>query len=141
MDSSLSYREGRLLSTHVPRIEKLRRSLVALQEFLEKPANSKLDHAGIVFGFVVAFEHAWKCLEDRVSDLGYATRKIKPILDTILKAGLIPASDEKIWMQMLEDKNLSWHVYDEDQACELAGRIRSTHLEALDSLYHRLRGR
>jgi nucleotidyltransferase substrate binding protein (TIGR01987 family) len=129
------------LSTHIPRIEKLRRSIEALKEFLDKPATSKLDNAGIVFGFVVAFEHAWKCLEDRVSDLGYATRKIKPILDTILEAGLIPRSDEKIWLQMLEDKNLSWHVYDESNACALATRIRDTHLQALESLHTRLRGR
>ena len=126
---------------HIPRIEKLKRSLSTLNEFIEEPAVTKRDLTGVVFGFVVTFEHAWKCLEDRVSDLGYSTRKIKPILDAVVKAGLITKTEEDIWLEMLEDKNLAWHVYSETNSRELAARIRSTHFKALEAVHERLRGR
>ena len=126
---------------HVPRIERLRRALNSVEEFYIEPCQTPRDYAGIVFSFVVAFEHAWKCLEDRVADLGYSTRKIIPILETVLAAGLIPSDKESIWLQMLEDKNLAWHIYDKENAVDLCDRIKETHLAALEDLYTKLKGR
>ena len=128
------------LPIHIPRIEKLKRSLCTLDEFIQEPAVSRRDLSGLIFAFVATFEHAWKCLEDRVSDLGYSTRKIQPILDAVVKAGLISAAEKEIWMQMLEDKNLAWHVYSDSISKELAKRIRETHFVALGSVHERLRG-
>ncbi len=129
------------MPSHTPRIEKLRHSLETLRTFCDSPSESKRDIAGTVFVFVVAFEHAWKCLEDRVSDLGYSTRKIMPILETVLASGLIDPAQESVWLEMLEDKNLAWHVYSDSVATELIKRIHATHLDALESLHRKLRGR
>lgn|GEM_PF-1614506 len=129
------------MSIYIPRIEKLRQSLDTLTEFVEEPIHSRRDLSGISFGFVVAFEHAWKCLEDRVSDLGYSTRKIHQVLETVVNAGVIQAGEEAIWAQMLEDKNLAWNIYNEEASKALASRIQQTHLTALLSVHTRLRGR
>jgi nucleotidyltransferase substrate binding protein (TIGR01987 family) len=113
-------------------------SVDALREYVEEPITSKRDFAGLAFGFVMAFELAWRCAQDRVTDLGYAERGPKPVLSAALKSGLIQLEDEDAWSTMLEDRNLASHVYDERFARDLARRISETHLPALTSLMDRL---
>jgi nucleotidyltransferase substrate binding protein (TIGR01987 family) len=126
------------LSTNPQRLENLSLAVASLREYVEEPIATKRDLAGIVFGFVLAFELAWKCLQDRIVELGYAERGPKLTLSASLQAGLIPVAEENTWAQMLEDRNLATHIYNVAFAEELVARIEQTHLSSLERLVVRL---
>lgn len=52
------------------RLDNLALAVSSLREYVEEPVESKRDLAGIVLGFVMAFELAWKALQDRIGELG-----------------------------------------------------------------------
>ncbi len=120
---------------NVARLKNFELAEISLREYLQEPILTKRDLAGIVLGYVMAFELGWKCLQDRITDLGYSERGPKPTLSAGLKAGLIPTSQEATWATMLEDRNLASHVYNQAFAEELVGRIRQTHAGALEDLF------
>jgi nucleotidyltransferase substrate binding protein (TIGR01987 family) len=116
------------------RLNNFELAVTLLREYVDEPIQTKRDLAGVVLGYIMAFELAWKCLQDRISALGYAERGPKPVLSAGLKAGLIPVVLEETWAKMLEDRNLASHVYNQAYAEELVGRIRQTHVAALELL-------
>lgn len=120
------------------RLENFRKSVQSLQDYVREPVTSKRDLAGIVFGFMLAFELAWKCLQDKVGELGYTERGPKPVLTAALQAKLIPTADDEAWAEMLQDRNLASHVYDEPFAQALTARIAAKHLRLLEEVLSRL---
>jgi nucleotidyltransferase substrate binding protein (TIGR01987 family) len=120
------------------RLENFQRSVKTLRAYADEPVTSQRDIAGIVHGFNFAFELSWKCLQDRIAELGYTERGPKPTLSVSLKAGLIPVAEEPVWAQMLEDRNLAIHTYNEQLAKEIASRVMSTHLPVLEEMVKRL---
>ena len=46
--------------------------------------------------------------------------------------------DEQLWIRLLEDKNATWHLYSEDAANDIANRIVSDYVEAIDCLIQKL---
>lgn len=120
------------------RLENFRNAVDSLGEYVREPITSKRDLAGIVFGFVLAYELAWKCLQEKVGELGYSERGPKPVLSAALQAKLIDVADEPHWAQMLQDRNLASHVYDAQFAEQLSARISGTHLRLLQQVLGRL---
>lgn len=120
------------------RLDNLSSSVLSLREYVVEPITSKRDLAGAVFGFIMAFELAWKSLQDAVADRGYSERGPKLVLQAAFQAGIIPYDDEPTWSQMLEDRNLGSHIYREELALEIFGRIQSSHLPALEALVSNL---
>lgn len=108
------------------RLKNLAQAVASLEEYVHEPIENKRDLAGTVFGFVMAFELAWKCVQDRIADLGYQERGPRLSLVVAMQIGLIPPSEEAVWSQMLADRNQA-----EDLAEAMVARIRTTHLPAI----------
>lgn len=49
-------------------------------------------------------------------------------------------TDEKIWLQLLEDRNATSHIYSEKLADEIAGRICNLYVQAIGELVAQLKG-
>lgn len=52
-------------------------------------------------------------------------------LQAALRMGLIDAKDEETWLEMLRDRNLTSHLYQEKLAGEVAGRVTARYLPLL----------
>ena len=59
-------------------------------------------------------------------------------LKEAFRQGLIEDAEEQPFVKMLEDRNLSTHVYDEHEAIEIFNRVRSAHMPLLRTLLSRL---
>jgi len=123
---------------NLKRLENFKRALDSLDSFVITPILTPRDLAGSVYGFVMAFDLAWKCAQDKIIEIGFPDRGPKPVLTAAFKAGLISPQDEPVWSQMLNDRNLSAHVYDEEMARVIVARISQTHLKAMQSLLNKL---
>jgi nucleotidyltransferase substrate binding protein (TIGR01987 family) len=67
--------------------------------------------------FEFTFELAWKALKDFYFDKGVDLNSPKDVFRHAFASGDI--QDEKIWLQMLKDRNLTSHTYNESLACEV----------------------
>ncbi|MNJ04300.1 Nucleotidyltransferase substrate binding protein like protein [compost metagenome] len=47
-------------------------------------------------------------------------------------------SDDKVWINLLEDRNLTSHIYNENMADEIADRIVTKYVSAIEELVENL---
>lgn len=103
-------------------------ALERLHEILLRPAESDeiiLDATIQRFEFVV--ELCWKTLKKFLWREGLEANTPKEILRKAYAAKWI--SDEKLWLKMLEDRNLTSHTYKEALALEIYQHIKSYYPE------------
>lgn len=83
--------------------------------------------------FELTHELAWKLLKDYLEAQGFMD--VKSPRDAIKKSfeiGLI--SDGQIWLELLLDRNLTAHTYDEEKASEVEELIRNKYFLLLKDL-------
>ncbi len=103
-----------------PIIESFAESLKRLEEVLDMPLTMVVRDATIQrFEFTV--ELAWKSLQKFLREEEIVCRSPKECFKEGFKFGLI--EDNPLWIQMMEDRNLTAHTYNEITAVEIFGRI------------------
>jgi nucleotidyltransferase substrate binding protein (TIGR01987 family) len=105
------------------KFEKLQKALIALEIIYLKP--NEPDRSNIdatIQRFEFTFELCWKFLKDFFSEKGISLNYPKEVIQEAFKSGVV--DDENLWLQMLEDRNMTSHTYDEELANEIFERIK-----------------
>ena len=102
--------------------ESFARALDRLDEALAVPSNAPLAVDGTIQPSEFTFELAWKALKDALAEEGVEAQTPRQVLRAAFKIGWL--DDEKAWLDMLDDRTLSSHVYSEEAAAEIYGRVR-----------------
>lgn len=128
-----------LMDKTLEKREKLQMALMRLEEALaaydETPTSVVRD--GVIQRFEFSTELAWKSAREYLLDQGYAEiNSPKGVLRQAYADGLI--SDQTGWLKLLEDRNLTSHIYSDATAGEIFQRIRTDHLHLLLALSARL---
>ncbi len=100
----------------------LKKALVALKQMVDKPMQedrSNIDACIQRFEFSV--ELFWKFLKRVLEDRGVEVTYPKDVVRTAFSGKLI--DDEAIWLNMLDDRNLTSHAYDETLADQIFDHI------------------
>jgi nucleotidyltransferase substrate binding protein (TIGR01987 family) len=119
------------------RFENFEKSFLLLKEFTQIKKPSKIERAvGIQF-FEMSFELAWKVLKDYLESEGFEPKSPKATLKQAFQSNLI--EDGHIWMDALDDRNLTVHTYDEETAEEIEFKIKNEYFFILDKLYKKLK--
>ena len=90
---------------------------------------------GIIGQFNLTFELAWKALQEvmkRHSVEEAVTGSPREILQIGYKIGFL--SDSEVWLLMLKKRNMSVHIYNEDEVDEMIMLIRDSFLPAFEIL-------
>ena len=85
--------------------------------------------------FEFTYEMAWKALKRVLDYLGIDARAPRPVFKEAYAQGLL--EDEKVWLDMIEMRNLSSHVYDEHEISRILSELER-YLAAFDALLARL---
>jgi len=85
--------------------------------------------------FEFTYEMAWKALKRVLDYLGIDARAPRPVFKEAYAQGLL--EDEKVWLDMIEMRNLSSHVYDEHEISRILIELER-YLAAFDALFARL---
>ena len=89
--------------------------------------------------FEFTFEAAWKALQMYLQHQGLEANGPRQALKQAFAQGLVPTPEEAdIWMDMLEDRNLTTHTYREELAEAIAANIRARYAACLHDLAARL---
>ncbi len=107
--------------------------LAHLEQALAIPEPDIVQRAGIIQFFEMAFELAWKMLKDHLEEQGFtALNSPRAVLKQAFEAGLIANGHD--WLQILHDRNLMAHTYDEATAISVEDLIRHTYYPLLAAL-------
>ncbi|HMN47606.1 MAG TPA: HI0074 family nucleotidyltransferase substrate-binding subunit [Ignavibacteriaceae bacterium] len=112
-------------------IEKFNKALLRLNNGIKK-AKDQLDNDGVIQRFEFTFELLWKTLRLFLLDEGIITKSPKEALKEAFRFGLI--KDEEIFLDMLEDRNQTSHIYSEEISKEIVLRIKKFYLSKLTEL-------
>jgi nucleotidyltransferase substrate binding protein (TIGR01987 family) len=113
------------------RIDKFQRALNRLKEAVQR-AEDELDRDGVIQRFEFTFELLWKTLKAILNYQGVECYSPRDCIKKAFRHGII--DDDEIFLDMLEDRNLSSHVYDEETAKEIFERIKKFYLKTLEGL-------
>lgn len=113
-----------------------KKALLRLAEAIEEsklnPQSSTLKD-GVIQRFEFCYEICWKLLKYYLESEGIEEAKSpKSTFKEAFKIGLI--EDGEAWIDMLKDKNLTSHVYDEDVAITIYIKIVNTYFEQMNCI-------
>jgi nucleotidyltransferase substrate binding protein (TIGR01987 family) len=97
-----------------------------------------LQKAGIIQFFEMSYELAWNTLKDYLEDQGFSD--VKSPRSAIKKAFEVELIENgRDWMELLLDRNLTAHTYDEEKATEVEKLIHERYFPLLRQLYQTLK--
>ena len=108
-------------------LSKLEAALDRLKEALSEDSSNPLFIDGTVQRFEFVFELTWKTLKRALEAEGFICRTPRETLKTAYQAGWI--NNEALWIQMLDDRNMSSHTYDEPMASQIHDNIKNYYPE------------
>jgi nucleotidyltransferase substrate binding protein (TIGR01987 family) len=110
------------------------KALHKLEEgLLQYDGKNELLRDGLIQRFELTFELAWKTLKEVFEDEGLiGLNSPKSVLREAFSAGLI--ENEKLWISMLKDRNLTSHMYSESISIEIGKNIKDKYVNALNEL-------
>lgn len=113
-------------------IHAVQRLAEAIADYRTYPIDTVRD--GVIQRFEFTFELAWKSLKEYMMEAGLShdLQFPKMILKEAYAAELI--DDEKVWLSMLESRNMTSHIYDDHTAAKVANAIITRYLPELQRL-------
>ncbi len=102
---------------------------------IEQP--NEAEKGGIVQYYEVCFELAWKTMKDYLESEGYVVKTPKQTIKQAFQIDLI--HDGELWLNALEDRNLTSHTYDETATNNIVKNIKDKYFILIKKLYHQLK--
>ena len=118
----------------IQRFQNFEKAIMHLDAALQLKDPDILQKAGTIQFFEMSYELAWNTIKDYLEMQGFFD--IKSPRDAFKKAfeiGLI--EDGHSWMELLIDRNLTTHAYDEEKAAEVEKLIHQKYFPLLSQLH------
>jgi nucleotidyltransferase substrate binding protein (TIGR01987 family) len=119
------------------RLEEYRRAVVRLKEAVEEDESNPLIYDAVIQRFEFTYELAWKLIKAYLEYQGMAVVNLpRSAFKEAFAAGLI--FDGDAWIDMISDRNLTAHTYNEERAREIYARVREKYLDRFVALASRM---
>lgn len=121
--------------------EQLSRALDRLDEALDtyNTTPNSIIRDGVFQRFEFCTELAWKAAREYLLDQGHVEiNSPKSTLRQAYADGMV--TDQAGWLKLLDDRNLTSHIYNDATASEIFQRIQNTHRALLQELSRYLNG-
>ncbi|MES2662352.1 MAG: HI0074 family nucleotidyltransferase substrate-binding subunit [Pseudomonadota bacterium] len=115
------------------RFQQYEKAFVLLKEAIAIKHLSKIERAGLIQCFEMALELGWKLLKDFQEAEGFTIKTPRESIKQAFQANIIEHGHD--WLDALEDRNLTSHVYQEKIALEVENKIRTKYYLLLENLY------
>jgi nucleotidyltransferase substrate binding protein (TIGR01987 family) len=119
------------------RYQNLEKAFSSLEKALTKSSVTELERAGLIKIYELTFELAWKTLKDYLEDQAIAVKYPRDTIKEAFKYDLI--EDGELWLEMLGNRNLMVHAYDETRAKLAQQLISEKYFQALKQVIEKLR--
>ncbi len=122
------------------RFENLQSAYKLLQAAIaanKQTPNNVLMQMALIKAFEMTFELSWKTMKDFLQYNGIDVKLPREIIKQAFANDIIV--DGQLWIDMLEDRNLMTHTYDEERAQRAVLHICENYITALTQLQNYLR--
>ena len=119
------------------RFENYKRAFKLLEKALKIKKPSEVECGGIIQFYEMALELGWKTLKDYNEAQGLITKSPREAIKQAFQADVI--KDGHTWIDALEDRNLTSHIYDEKTIINIISKIRMQYYQILKELFEELK--
>lgn len=99
------------------------KAVIRLREALNTDVSNDIVYDAAIHRFEFTYELAWKLMKAYLQFCGRAdVNSPRTAFKEAFAAGLV--TDGESWINMIEDRNLTVHTYNEKMAIEIFGRIK-----------------
>lgn len=121
------------------RLANYTKALAQLNKFIDKGELNELEEQGVIQAFEYTYELAWNVIRDYLREQG--NQNIHGSRDAIREAfNLELIGDGEGWMDMLKDRNLTSHTYNEETAQAIAEQIMTRYFLLFEALRRTMQG-
>lgn len=114
----------------------LKRLKEAIAEFTQVNS-SDVVRDGLIQRFEFTYELAWKTTRDYLATQGIVDKNSpKSVLREAFTQRLI--DDELVWLEMIDDRNKTTHLYSQEEAVRVANKIVEKYAAEFDMLLQKL---
>lgn len=117
-------------------LQNLRKANASLHAAISYAPRSDLIISAIIKNFEFNFELSWKAMKRLLEHHGIPTSTPRQAIAEGYRKRFI--KNESSWLNMIEDRNLTVHTYDDSLAREMAERIEKIYLTSFDEFLNRL---
>ncbi|HEY84452.1 MAG TPA: nucleotidyltransferase [Chloroflexi bacterium] len=119
-------------------LDKLEAAFLTLQQAVERTQDD-LDQDGVIHRFEFTFELLWKTTKIFLQYEGFHCAGPRSCIKEGARTGLLLKGE--LLLDMLNDRNKTTHVYDQDTAQEIFERIKRQYLSSIAANIQQFRGR
>lgn len=122
----------------VQRFNNFCKALSQLQQFIDKFEQlNELEKQGMIKSFEYTYELAWNTIKDFYEYQGETNiQGSRDAIQLAIRRNLLPNSHQ--WMQMILDRNLTSHTYNDQLSSEITKKIKNTYYKLFIDLKHEL---
>ena len=124
------------------RFQNYLKALASIKDAIELAATrelTNLEKQGLIKGFEFTFELAWNVMKDYLEEQGINNIiGSKNAVRQAFAKGLI--DDGQVWLDMLKDRNLASHSYDETTAKSIASAIINNYYHQFETFADKMNG-
>lgn len=126
------------MSNYLQKYENYKKALKKLEELSEKKTiESDVLRDALIQRYEFTFELVWKFLKAYLEDQGIQNiNSPKSVLKAAFSEELI--FEEDIWLNMLKDRNLTSHIYDEKTAINISEKIINKYVDTFNKLLSKI---
>jgi len=124
------------------RVDNLQTAYQRLQHAIqvnEQTPDNDLIQMALIKIFEMTFELSWKTMKDYLNYNGIDVKLPREVIKQAFANDII--IDGQLWMDMLEDRNLMAHTYDEARAIKAVNHICQHYIAGLNDLHQYLLAR
>ncbi len=117
-------------------IQKLENGFLRLKNGVQE-TKDELDRDGVIQRFEFTFELLWKTLKIFLQYQGIETKTPRDSLKEAFRIALI--EDEEVFLDMLEDRNKTSHIYDKETSKDIFERIKSNYIPVIEKVLEKIK--
>lgn len=115
---------------------KLENALLKLKEGTDR-AKDELEEDGVIQRFEFTFELFWKTLKMFLQDKGVEARTPRDVFKEAFRLEWL--DKEEVFLDMLEDRNKTSHIYDRETSRQIYARIKKDYVSAMNEVVQRIK--
>jgi len=117
-------------------LNRLNKALAKLKEGTER-ASDDLAEDGVIQRFEFTFELLWKTLKIFLEENGVVARTPRDVFKEAFRLDWL-GDNEEVFLNMLEDRNKTVHIYDEKTSRQIFTRIKEDYVGAIETVLEKL---
>jgi nucleotidyltransferase substrate binding protein (TIGR01987 family) len=119
-------------------LENCQKTLIKLKKFMDIAVSIQADYtqAACIQAFEFTFEVFWKTFQKIGQSQGVMIGSPKTAFSFAFEAGFI--DNEDVWIDLLNDRNMTTHTYHEMLAQQIFTRIKEHYIHAFEKAYVKL---